>query len=492
MSRPSMGPHDDLRAYLDALEEHGQLLRIDALDQSRFEATAFAYRLVERYGVTKAPAFLVEKVTLEDGSVHGPIVGNAYGPAMAEALAIGLEGISDDHHAMYRAAISHFTRLAGFAGYPKVPPHEVESADAPVKEVVLTGDDVDLFALPFIQSNPADAGRYVTTGNVVLQDERLGVNVGTYRCQIKSSNKLGVNAGLGQDGRAILMAKKARGEKVAHCAIAVGTDPLMFAASCAKLGPPGMSELEIAGGLRGRPVDVVKAEHSDLLVPARAEIVIEGEIPLDAMEPEGPFAELYGYLGSGWPENWFMNVTAITHRRDPIGQNAFTGIERGFLQAAAAAAQTGRYRSLIPGLVAIHLPTQSMTVHVMSIRKSTPGQGMSAGLTYAGSFGLAKLVIVVDDDVDIYNYDAVMNAVAARWQPSSATTIVPRASGPMADPSVGGSRLTSKAVIDATRLLPEEGGRTDFPPMSRTLLSEAFPGVFDDIDARWDGLIADR
>ena len=122
----------------------------------------------------------------------GPVVGNAYGPYAAEALGAGLSPVTDDHHGMYRAAIAHFARLAGFAGYPRVAPNEIEAADAPVKEVVVTGDDVDLFALPFVQSNPSDAGRYVTTGAVVTHDEKLGTNLGTYRCQIKSRNRLGV------------------------------------------------------------------------------------------------------------------------------------------------------------------------------------------------------------------------------------------------------------------------------------------------------------
>lgn len=481
------GVFDDLRGYLEALEKAGHLIRIAELDQSRYEATALAYRLVQREGFMRAPAFLVERVIQGDGSVTGPLVGNAYGPAIAESLALGLPADGGPSRA-YAAAVEHFTGLAGWGGLPRIPPNEVGADAAPVKEVVLTGEDVDLFALGFIQSNPADAGRYVTTGNVVLNDEALGTNVGTYRCQIKGRNKLGVNAGPGQDGSRILLAKRARGEKVAHCAIAVGTDPLMFAASSAKLGAPTVSEYDIAGGLRGRPVDVVRAETSDLLVPARAEIVIEGEIPLDATEPEGPFAELFGHLGQGWPENWFMNVTAVTHRRDPIVQNAFTGIERGFLQAALTAGQTGRYRALIPGLLTIHLPGQTMGVHIVRIRKTKPGEGMSAGTTYSGSFPLAKLVIVVDEDVDPYDYDAVMNAVSARWQPAQRTTIVPQAASNRADPSVGDDLVSSKAVIDATTPWPEEGGRSDFPQHSRVLLEQAVPGVFDRIDADWSRL----
>ena len=449
------------------------------------------YRLVDRYGTMRAPAVWVDRVRQADGSFVGPVVGNVYGDAVGESLALGLP-VSSNPSSTYQAAVDHFSRLGGRGGYPKLPPREVEPADAPVKDVVVTGAEVDLFALPFIQSNPADAGRYITTGNVILSDSALGTNVGTYRCQIKAKNLIGVNAGLGQDGRAILLAKQARGETVAHCAIAVGTDPLMFASSCAKLGPPGSNELEIAGGLRGRAVNVVRAETSDLLVPAHAEFVIEGEIPLDATMPEGPFAELYGFLGEGWPENWFMNVTAVTHRTNPIGQNAFTGIERGFLQAASTAAQTSRYRGLIPGLVAIHLPSHTMSVHVVQIRKSKPGQGMAAGMTYSGSFALAKVVIVVDEDVDIYSYDSVMNAVSARWQPARQTTIVPQATGVNADPSVGPTLLSSRAIIDATEPIAGEGGREDFPTLSRTLLEQSAPDVFDFVNANWERITGRR
>ncbi|HAM24475.1 MAG TPA: hypothetical protein DCM51_02800, partial [Actinobacteria bacterium] len=107
----------------------------------------------------------------------------------------------------------------GFGGLPKIDPEEVDRSAAPVKEVVLTGDQIDLTTFAFIQTNPADAGRYMTTGSVIMEDEQLGRNVGTYRCQIKGPRQIGVNPEPTQDGWRMLMAAKQRGDKVFKCSI---------------------------------------------------------------------------------------------------------------------------------------------------------------------------------------------------------------------------------------------------------------------------------
>ncbi len=484
-------PYDDIRSYIEALRATGNLIDIDSLNQDGYESTALAYRLTERYGISKAPAFLIREI-VQDGRTYGPLLGNAYGPWAAEAIGFGVEDITDDHTAMYRAAQGRVSQSLGRMGFERIAPVEVAPGAAPVKSVVHTSpEDVDLFNYGFIKSNPADNGRYITTPAVILHDEKLGYNVGTYRCQIKSGQRIGANIGVGQDGWNILMAHKARGATSVPCAIAIGTDPILWGASCSKLGGPGSDEYSVAGGLRGRAIEVVKAETSDLLVPAHAELIVEGEIPLYEMEPEGPFAELYGHLGPGYDENFFMNVRAITHRVNPIIVNAYTGIERGFLNAPAEVAMRARYSMSIPGLVGIHLPIQSMGVHVMSVKKTQPGQGLAAGLSYSSSFTMAKVVIVVDDDVDIYSYDAVMRALSARWQPS-ASVMLPQTQGGKADPSITTPGLSSKMVIDATRQWPIEGGPVDFAPVSRQLLLAEEPDIFARIDSMWPSLFNDR
>ncbi len=484
------GPYDSVRDYFAALEATGNLVRIPEMDSDEFETTAFCYRIIEKFGYWQAPAFLVERVKINGEWVQGPLVGNAYGPWAAEALGFGVEDVTSNHEQMYRKALDKVSTRLAFGGFNRIAPKEISPADAPVKEVILSGDDIDITKFAFIQSNPADAGRYITTGSVILHDDELGRNVGTYRCQIKGPRQLGVNPEPGQDGWRILMAKKARGEKVAHCSIVVGADPILFATSSSKIGGPFQDELSLAGGLRDKPVEVVKSETSDLIVPAHAEMVIEGEIPLDDSLPEGPFAELYGYLGKAKTENFYMNITRITHRHNPIIINAYTGVTRGFLTAPMEASFKARFKMMIPGLQNMHIPTQAMGIYVISIDKTQPGQGMSAGHAFSASFGLAKVTIVVDKDVNIYRFDDVLAAIGSRWQPYPAATIIRQTQGMQLDPSAPRKMLTSKIVIDATRQMPIEGGPEEVAPVSKVLLMEGASHAFDLVDSKWDSYFA--
>jgi UbiD family decarboxylase len=488
---PLQGPYDSIRDYLEALEATGNLIRIPEMDQDQYETTAFCYRLMERIGYWKAPAFLVERVKIDGQWVEGPLLGNAYGPWAAEALCMGVppSEITGDHEQMYRRAMSEVDKRLGF-GIPKIPPVEVDRATAPVKEVVLTGDQIDLTSFAFIQTNPADAGRYMTTGSVIMSDPELGKNVGTYRCQIKGPRQIGVNPEPGQDGWRMLMAAKKRGDKVMKCSIVMGADPLLFTASSTKLGGPGQDELAQAGGLKGSPVAIVKSEHSDIDVPAYAEMVIEGEIPLDDMLPEAPFAELYGYLGQKKDANFYMNVTAVTHRVKPIIVNAYTGVARAYCTAPVEAAQRARFRLTVPGLLNVHILLQALGVFIVQIDKTKPGQGISAGIAASASSSLAKVTIVVDKDVNIYSMEAVMAAFGSRWQPHPGTVLIPQVEGVPLDPSAPNRGLTSKIIIDATRQFPEEGGPAFNAPVSRELMEELAPNAFANIDAQWDALIA--
>jgi len=478
------GPYDDVRSYLAALEATGNLVRIAEMDADAFETTAFTYALLDKYGKGKAPAFLVERVKIDGEWVDGPLVGNMYGPWVSEALSFGVEDVTDDHEAMFKAAMDVVGRKLA-RGIPTVDPVEVDAANAPVKEVRLTGDQIDLTKFAFVQSNPADAGRYITTASVFLHDESLGKNVGTYRLQLKGPRLLGVNPEPGQDGWRILMAKKQRGEKVAHVSIVLGQDPILFGTSAGKLGGPFAEETAIAGGLRGKPVEVVRSETNDHLVPAHAEMVIEGEIPLDETLPEGPFGELYGYLGRAKDANFFMNVTSVTHRPRPIIANAYTGITRGSVTTPIEAGYLARFRMLIPGLKQLHTSVQSLGIYYMSIDKTKAGQGLAAGHVFAAGYLPAKVVVVVDKDVDVYNTDQVLSAIGSRWQPHPASTTIPQIEGFFLDPSVPQRGMTSKIVIDATQQLPGEGGPADWPPANRTLLEEGAPGAFDLVRKRW-------
>ena len=482
------GPYDSIREYIEALEATGNLVHVAEMDQDEYETTAFVYRAIEQIGYWKAPALLVDRVKINGEWIEGPLFGNAYGPWAAEALCIGvpLEEITTNHEQMYRKALDAVDKKLGFGGIPKIAPEEVERDKAPVKEVILKGDEIDLTKFAFVQTNPADAGRYMTTGSVIMLDSVLGKNVGTYRCQIKGPRQIGVNPEPGQDGWRMIMAAKQRGEKTMKCSVVMGADPMVFTASSTKLGGPFQDEMAQAGGLRGRPVQIVKSEDSDIMVPAHAEMVIEGEIPLDELLPEGPFAELYGYLGMAKDDNFFMNVTSVTHRPKPIIVNAYTGIARAYCTAPVEAGFRARFRLSVPGLVNMHILLQALGVYIVQIDKTKPGQGISAGMAASSSSGLAKVVIVVDKDVNIYRLDEVMATFGSRWQPVPGTILIKQSEGVPLDPSAPTRGLTSRIIIDATRQLPQEGGPAFNAPVTRTLLEEMAPDAFPKVDAKWD------
>ncbi len=495
MPTPAAGSGTDVfesvRDYVGALERRGRLLRVESMDQDQYEATAFAYRLVDRFGIEEAPAFLIERIKLGGKWIEGPVLANPYGRWPDEALLFGVSPVTDDYQEMYKAVMEALRgRLDPGGVWKRIPPVEVTPREAPCKEIVLKGEDVDLEKFAWLRNNPADAGRYVNMGSVFISDPAIGANVGTYRCQVKGPKKMAVNPEPGQHGWRILMAMKERGDKLAKVAVAVGPDPMTFCASSTKMAGYLENELEFAGGLRGRPLPVVKCETCDIRVPAHSEFIIEGEVPLTEFEDEGPYGEMYGYLGPKKPNNFFMNIKAITHRRKPWVLNSFTGLTCDMPRAPQIASNFFLYKRLIPSLTGLISPRGANGVIVIAIDKKFPGEGMSAGQYVAANSGLNKVVIVVDKDINILEPSQIFHALAARWQPS-ASLLIRQTQMMMPDPSRTSWGLSSKMVMDATRQLPGEGGPKSWPPLNRDLLEQGAPKAFDLVDGRWAEYLKD-
>ena len=487
-------PHSDFREWMKDLERRGLVMRIKRLDQDAFEMTALAYRLMDCFGMYEAPAVIAEEVKIDGQWVKGPVVFNHQGHWDTEALAFGLEPVPGHGTETYRNVIAHITGVLADNGgkLPLIPPVEIEPRRAPVKQVVVTGDDIDITKFAFITSNPGDSGRYVNTGSVFTDDVDLGKNFGTYRCQIKGPKKLGVNPEPGQGAWKAFMKKKERGEKSTPIAIVLGQDPMTWIISGSSVSKDGTDELSISGGLRGQALETVKCETSDLRVPANAEMVIEGVVPLDApMEPEGPFGEMYGYLGLKKSENFFMEITAITHRRNPWILNQFTGVTRGFCTAPLEAIAFARLKRFVPNAIAFHSPVEATGLTFISINKEEPGQALKIGRNLARIVPIAKVVVVVDADIDVYNRTQVMFAMGSRWQPYPATEIIESARGMPLDPSSPDRPNSSKIIVDATRQWPEEGGPDEYPPMNRRLLEDLAPESFERVDGFFYDLYRD-
>jgi len=487
-------PFDSIREYIEALEERGLLMRFEKLDQDAYEMTALMYRFIDHYGWEEAPTILAEQVKINGKWIEGPVIANHQGHLDTEAITFGVEPIPKDPRATYRKAMSHLESKLVEGEFPLIDPIEVQPDQAVCKEVVLKGDEIDLTKFAFIKSNPADVSRYITTASVFTHDPEMGPNYGTYRCQLRGPRLVGVNPEPKQTGWKHLMAAKERGEKSAKVALVLGQDPYVWIVSSSRVvnrmfaeGP--VDELAVAGGLRGKAMEVVRCETNDMLIPAHAELVIEGEIPLDQPGlPEAPFGEMAGYMGLKKKENFFMNVTAVTHRKKPWLVNQFTGATRGYSTGPTAVLFNTGFKRLVPELIELHSPVHAPGLTYMSIKKTEPGQGLEAGKILAGMIPIYKVVIVVDEDIDILDQDQVDNALIARWQPN-ASYIFEEVAGLTLDPSQAKRGKTSKIVIDATKQWPEEGGPEVFPERNRTLLEKGAPDAFAQVDAKFSDII---
>lgn len=482
--RTPRAPFDSIRDYVAALEAHGLLLRVPRIDQDAYHATALFFEMTDMFSMYASPALLFEDVKVDGRWMQGPVLANLQAHWFTECLVWGLEPEWDSYFASYRKAKGHLRAMLerNNGRYPEIPPVEVSRDRAPCKEVVLKGDEIDLTRFPFLQTNPADGGRYVNTGSHFLVDPEMGGNFGTYRSQLKGPRLLGVNPEPNQTNWKMLMAARERGEKAARVAIVLGQDPVVWMISGTRVAPrfsnQPVDELAVAGGMRGKAIEVVRAEDSDTLVPAHAEMVIEGEVPLqESMLPEGPFGEMFGYLGQFKEENFWMRVNTVTHRRSPWFVNAFTGMQKGMVTAPMDTLYDVFLKRRIPNLVEYHNPQYAMGVVFLSIDKTAPGQGLEAGKAIAASNPIAKVVVVVDKDRNVLNHTEMLATIGARWQPWKAHHLVADAPGLFTDPSQPEYGRTSKIVIDATMQWPEEGGKADFPKLNRTLLEEGAPSA---------------
>lgn len=489
----TVGPFDDLRSWIGELERRGLLLRVRDVDQDAYEGTALMYRLIDRFGWYHAPTLLMENVRIDGVWHRGPIISNHFGHWDTECLALGVEPVPNDAFATYYRAldrVAEFLRRGSAGAFPTAPFREIGADQAPCKQVVLRGADIDLRRFAFLQSNPADSARYVNTGSVFTDDVELGKNFGTYRCEIKGPRLLGINPEEGQGAWQAFVKARERGEKSVRVAIALGQDPVTWVVSGSKLNRAKADELEVVSAIRGAPLSVVRCETNAHLVPAWSEMIIEGIVPLDAeLLPEGPFGEMYGYMGARKAENFFMQVTAITHRRDPWFVNQFTGVTRGFPTAPLEGLALAGVRRFLPNVKMIHNPVEATGLCFVSIKKNKPGEAIDIGKRIAEIVGIAKVVVVVDEDIEVLDRTQVMHTIGSRWQPNPATHIIDRSRGMPLDPSLTDRPMTSKIVIDATRQWPEEGGPKAYQALNRSELERLAPEAFDRVSARWDSWV---
>ena len=486
-----MSVFNSLREYAQAMEQQGKLLRIPDMDQDKFEMTAFSYRLEDRMR-TSAPAFLVERTKMNGHWYDTPVICNVLNSFKTVAMCLGVKDLSDEEREMNQVVEKELLKhMNEDYRFEQIPPVEVDGADAPCKEVKLFGEDANLDLFPWIMNNPADGGRFISTGSVIMEDPDIGRNVGTYRLQVKGPQKLGI-CFTGQNHGAMMMRKAiAQGKKSVPCVVATGLDPITWMMSSTRVGELGDDEFALSGGFRSEPVELVRAETNSLMAPAHAEIVIEGEISTDK-EMEGPYGEMLGYIGEPAP-NHFMTVKAITHRAKPWVYNIWPGIGGAYLTWPWQVGHFARLKRIMPNLVKLHMPPEIPSMVIACINKRLPGEGIEAGLLIMGyrMIGFSKkMIIILDKDVDPTDLTRVLHAVTTRWQPWPASLTVRQTFSFMIDPSTHRNALSSKMLIDATRQLPAEGGPNVFAEDNRTVMEERAADSFKLVDRRWDEYFA--
>ena len=499
LTRLHKAPFKSMRDYIAALDARGLVIRIPEVDQDAYEATALMYRIRDQHGMRGGPVMIFDKIKIDGRWVDGPLVVNESGNMDAECLIFGLDPVSEaplskPHFRSYQKARSHVEQMLSDndGSYPVIQPKIVKHAAAACKENILTGDEIDLTKFAFIKGNPGDAGRYINTTMVFTLHPKYGPNYGTYRCHLRGPREIAINCEPGQTGNRNLQALKNRGEKIAKISIALTADPYSWMLSGSKVSmsfSKPVDELAIAGGLAGRPTEIVKSETNDIYVPAWSEMIIEGEVSLEDFTDEGPYAEWYGYQGPKKKDRFLMNVTAVTHRTKPWLMNNFTGVQAGTLMAAGHAGRIARLRQRFPYLVDWFYDTRVSGMTVVSINKTEPGQGMEIANEIVKKDFTSKIAIAVDADVDIYNHEEVLMALQARWQPASNIRLhesLPVVPLDESAPTIGRG---SKVAIDATWQLPEEGKTRPIPPMNRTMVETHAPDAFTRVDEKWGDIV---
>ncbi|MBM4195569.1 MAG: UbiD family decarboxylase [Gammaproteobacteria bacterium] len=484
-------PFRSMRDWLDAMEAWGLLVRFKDVDQDAWEATAIMYHLVDLYGSYGAPVVLYENLKIGGKWFKGQVVGNYQGHWHQEAILWGLEPDLVDPRNSYRTGLAHMVKLlqANGGDYPQIPPLVVPREKAPCKEVVIEGDAIDVTAFPFIQGNPGDAGRYINTASTFSYDPEWKQNFGTYRCQILGPRLIHLNSEPNQTGNAMFRRARERGEKSIRIALVLGQDPVTWLVSGSRvpISPKKpVDELAYVGGLRGAALEVVKADLSDLLIPAHCEMVIEGDIDLTEWVAEGPYHETYGYLGNRNTDRFRFTVMRITHRRNPLVMNSFTSIAGGFCKAPMDAYSDVLWKQRYPQINQIFYHDEAKGITFISIRKDRPRLGLEIAKAYSERSLIAKLVVVVDDDLDVMNQSEMLVALGSRWQPGTASEIYPSKPASFFEPSSPDGKTTSKIAIDATMQWPEEGGPAEFPALNRNLFDRsAASDVYAKVLAKW-------
>ncbi|HHU85503.1 MAG: menaquinone biosynthesis decarboxylase [Pelotomaculaceae bacterium] len=474
--------YPDLRAFIAELENRKLLKKITVEVDAELEITEISDRVVKAGG----PALYFANVK----GYKMPVVTNLFGTMERMKLALGVEDLDrignelisilqpSELPTTFLDKLKTIPRLAKLSSYlPKV------VRNGPCKEVVHL-DNPSLAGLPVLKCWPGDGGPFITLPLVFTRDPETGRrNVGMYRMQVYNETTTGMHWHIHKDGAAHCARLRGSTEKM-PVAVALGADPALIFAATAPL-PPGIDEVLFAGFLRREQVELVKCETVDLEVPARAEVILEGYVDPDETRLEGPFGDHTGYysLADQYP---VFHLTCVTHRKEPIYPATIVGrppMEDAFIGKATERIFLPLMRLTLPEIVDVNMPPEGVFHNcvIVSIKKRYPGHArkVMCALWGLGLMMLAKLIIVVDEDVNVQDVSEVMWRVFNNIDAGRDVMIV---EGPLdaLDHASPLPHFGSKMGIDATRKGPAEGYQRQWP--GDIVMSEKVKGL---VDGKW-------
>ena len=458
----------DLREFINYLEQIGELKRIKEPVSPELEMTALCDMVLKNSG----PALLFENPT----NYNMPVLGNLFGTVSRIALAMGKTDIlqlRELGHTLaalkepqppkgIKDALSKLPMLKQlYAMLPRV------INNAPVHEVILKQDEIDLYSMPIWRCHPDDVAPLITWGLVVTKGPyKKRQNLGIYRQQVIAKNKV-IMRWLSHRGGAIDYLEHCREnpDKPYSVAVVLGCDPATILGAVTPV-PDSLSEYQFAGLLRSNRTELTKCLLSDLQVPAYAEIVLEGFIYPNEMALEGPYGDHTGYYNE--TEQFpVLTIETITTRHNPIYHSTYTGKpidEPAILGVALNEIFIPILQKQFPEIVDFYLPPEgcSYRMAIVSMKKQYPGHAKRVMLgiwSYLRQFMYTKFIVVVDDDIDIRSWSDVIWAITTRVDPMRDTTLIDNTPIDYLDFASPISGLGSKMGIDATNKLPGETSR---------------------------------
>lgn len=429
----------DIRRFLEQYKEaHPEdVLSISESISDNQDATAFVWKLNEN---NRSPMLHFRNVA----GINAEVVTNIFASRqrIAHMLGAEIELLHEAYQERSRQAVA-----------------PVVVGSGPILDNIFSGADVNLNDLPILKHFATDRGKYITSGIIVSEDpETKAGNLSYHRSLITSKNELATSLhSHGHLWRLLNMAKQ-RGEAM-QLAMVIGAHPLFMIAASARLSF-GEDERDVAGGLLGEPLKVIKTPKYDISVPAYAEIVLEGTIDAEDFAEEGPFGEFTGY-SSDRSTNNLLTVETILHRNDAMlisvaGGNSAEHLNLGRVPREAEMAEKLKHR--FPNVTKVHYPNSGTHFHAyIAINQSRPGEARQVMLGLLGWDAYLKTVIAVDADVDITDDSNVLWALAVHFQPHKDVIMIKGLPGSALDPSVSETGNTSRMGLDATRA-PEFGG----------------------------------